>query len=157
MEHSTSIKKTHYSQKVADELTHFLADTYALYLKTQNFHWNVKGPHFYSLHKLFEEQYQDLANAVDEIAERIRALGSYTPASFSQFSQLMSIKEERNEIDAERMVEILIKDHELLSQHATDIIPKAQKAHDEGTADIVIQRSKVHDKAVWMLKSILES
>lgn len=154
MEHTAATKKQ-YSQKVADELTHFLADTYTLYLKTQNFHWNVKGPYFYSLHKLFEEQYQDLASAIDEIAERIRSLGSYTPASFAQYSQLASIKEERNEISAENMIDALAKDHDIMSQHALGIIPKAQKVHDEGTADLLIQRLKVHDKAAWMLKSNL--
>lgn len=154
MEHSTSTKHQ-YSQKVADELTHFLADTYALYLKTQNFHWNVKGADFYSLHKMFEEQYQELALAVDEIAERIRSLGSYTPASFSQFAQLTSIQEEKNEVSAKEMVQKLLKDHEIMSQNAIEMIPKVQKVHDEGTADLLIQRSKAHDKVAWMLKSIL--
>lgn len=154
MEQATNHKLQH-TQKVADELKHFLADTYALYLKTQNFHWNVKGPDFYSLHKMFEEQYQELAAAVDEIAERIRAIGSYAPASFSQFAQLTSIKEEKNELKAEEMINILLKDHEVMSQNATEMIPKAQKAQDEGTADLLIQRAKVHDKVAWMLKSSL--
>src|SRR3989338_11479539 len=101
-------------QKVADELAHFLADTYAVYLKTQNFHWNVKGPLFFSLHKMFEEQYQELATAVDDIAERIRALGCTTPASFAQFSKLTSIKEETLDVNAEDMVKKLLKDHEIL-------------------------------------------
>ena len=152
MEHSTSVKN-HHAQKIADELMHFLADTYVLYLKTQNFHWNVTGPNFFSLHKMFEEQYQELASAIDEIAERIRALGCYTPASFSQYSQLSSLKEERNELTAEMMVQKLLKDHETLAQHALQMIPKAQKFHDEGTADLLIQRSKVHDKTAWMLRS----
>lgn len=154
MEHAATVKN-HHAQKIADELTHFLADTYILYLKTQNFHWNVQGPNFYSLHKMFEEQYTDLAAAVDEIAERIRALGCYTPASFAQYSQLTSLKEEHNEISADIMLQKLIKDHETLSHHALQIIPKAQKAHDEGTADLLIQRAKVHDKTAWMLKSSL--
>lgn len=148
--------KHHYSQKIADELKHFLADTYTLYLKTQNFHWNVKGSDFYSLHKMFEEQYIELAAAVDEIAERLRALGSYTPASFSQFAQLTSIKEEKHEISAKEMLEKLANDHEIMAQNALEMIPKAQKVHDEGTADLLIQRSKVHDKVAWMLKSSLE-
>lgn len=145
--------KHQYSQKVADELKHFLADTYALYLKTQNFHWNVKGVDFYSLHKMFEEQYLELAEAVDEIAERLRAIGSYAPASFSQFAQLTSIEEEKNEISSKEMLQKLAKDHDLMAQNALEMIPKAQKAHDEGTADLLIQRSKVHDKVAWMLKS----
>ncbi len=150
-----AVAKHQYSQKIADELKHFLADTYVLYLKTQNFHWNVKGPEFYSLHKMFEEQYLELAGAVDEIAERIRAIGSHTPASFAQYSQLASLEEEKNEISAKNMLEKLTKDHEIMAQNALEMIPKAQKAHDEGTADLLIQRSKVHDKTAWMLKSSL--
>lgn len=152
MEHATSVKQQH-SQKVADELKHFLADTYALYLKTQNFHWNVKSPNFYSLHKMFEEQYQELAEAVDEIAERIRMLGCHTPASFSQFAHLTSIKEEKIEITAEEMLDKLFRDHEMMSQNALEMIPKAQKAHDEATADLLIKRTAAHDKTAWMLKS----
>lgn len=155
MEHNAVVKQQH-AQKIAEELSHFLADTYVLYLKTQNFHWNVKGPDFYSLHKMFEEQYEELADAVDEIAERIRALGYHTPASFAQYSQLTSIKEERGELSAENMIEKLMKDHETLSQHASHMIPKAQKAHDEGTADLLIQRLKAHDKTAWMLRSSLK-
>ncbi len=152
MEHTATVKN-HHAQKIADELSHFLADTYILYLKTQNFHWNVKGPNFYSLHKMFEEQYQELAAAIDEIAERIRALGCYTPASFAQYSQFTSLKEERGEITAEQMIQKLVKDHETLSQLAAQLIPKAQKVHDEGTADLLIQRLKSHDKTAWMLRS----
>jgi starvation-inducible DNA-binding protein len=140
-------------QKIADELCHYLADTYALYLKTQNFHWNVSGPLFYSLHKMFEEQYTELAASVDEIAERIRSLGCYTPASFGQFSQLMSLKDEKSLLSAEAMVQKLIKDHEILVQASLHLIATAQKAHDEGTADLVIQRLKSHEKTIWMLKS----
>ncbi len=127
-----------------------------LYLKTQNFHWNVKGPYFYSLHKMFEEQYLELAAAIDEIAERIRALDSYTPASFSQFANLSSLKEATSEINAESMVQKLLKDHETMVEHAAMIIVKAQKVHDESTADLLIQRQKVHEKTAWMLKSSLK-
>jgi starvation-inducible DNA-binding protein len=147
--------KTQHLQKVAEELGHFLADTYALYLKTQNFHWNVTGPLFYTLHKMFEEQYLELASAVDEIAERIRSLGGYTPASFSQFNQLSSLKEEKEKVEAVSMVEKLLKDHETLAQHATHLIETAQTAGDEGTADLLIQRLKVHEKFAWMLRSSL--
>src|SRR6266404_1348661 len=105
-------------KEIADSLSQLLADTYTLYLKTQNFHWNVKGPHFYSLHKMFEEQYQELAAAVDEIAERIRALGSYTPASFSQFASLSSLKEATSEINADTIIQKLLKDHEAMMNHA---------------------------------------
>lgn len=150
------INKTQHSQKVADELIHYLADTYALYLKTQNFHWNVTGPYFYSFHKMFEAQYEELAQAVDEIAERIRALGSFTPASFGQFAQMSSIKDEKTGISAETMVNKLMKDHETLAQQASRLIVTAQKAHDEGTADLLIQRLKAHEKTAWMLKSTLQ-
>jgi starvation-inducible DNA-binding protein len=142
-------------QKVSEELGHFLADTYALYLKTQNFHWNITGPLFYTLHKMFEEHYLELALAVDEIAERIRSLGGYTPASFSQFSQLTSLKEEKEKVEATAMVEKLLKDHETLAQHAIHLIATAQTAGDEGTADLLIQRLKVHEKFAWMLRASL--
>ncbi len=155
MQHISSAK-TASSSKIADELTHFLADTYTLYLKTQNFHWNVKGPNFYSLHKMFETQYQELAAAIDELAEQIRALGSYTPASFSQFTNLSSLKEATSAISAENMIQELLKDHETMVSHAGIIITKAQKAHDESTADILIQRQKAHEKTAWMLKSSLK-
>ncbi len=154
MVHSIAAKNSPCT-KIADELTHFLADSYLLYLKTQNFHWNVTGPNFYSLHKLFEEQYQELALAVDEIAERIRSLGCFTRASFSEFSTLSSLKEEKHEVDAQNMLKKLMLDHETLSKHASHLIPKFQKSGDEGTADLLIQRMKSHDKAAWMLKSSL--
>ncbi|MCD6038986.1 MAG: starvation/stationary phase protection protein [Gammaproteobacteria bacterium] len=149
--------KTSDSQKMAEELIHFLADTYTLYLKTQNFHWNVKSPYFHSLHKMFEEQYQELAVAIDEIAERVRSLGCYTPASFSQFANLTSLQEATSELSAKKMLEELFKDHEIMADHAAMVIVKAQKTHDEGTADLLIQRQKVHQKAAWMLKSSLEN
>lgn len=145
--------KTQHLQKVSEELGHFLADTYTLYLKTQNFHWNVTGPFFYTLHKMFEEQYLELALALDEIAERIRSLGGYTPASFSQFCQLTSLKEEKGRTEATAMVEKLLKDHETLAQHAMHLIETAQAADDEGTADLLIQRLKAHEKFAWMLRS----
>jgi starvation-inducible DNA-binding protein len=154
MQHETSIKNKHLD-KVAEELGHFLADTYALYLKTQNFHWNVTGPLFHTLHKMFEEQYQDLGTAIDEIAERIRSLGAYAPASFSQFSQLTSLKEEKEKIDAAAMIDKLLNDHEIMAQHAVHLIATAQSADDEGTADLLIQRLKTHEKFAWMLRSSL--
>ncbi|MCC2666333.1 MAG: ferritin-like domain protein DpsA family [Gammaproteobacteria bacterium] len=154
MQHVTAVK-TPDTHKVADELIHCLADTYLLYLKTQNFHWNVKGSQFYFLHKMFEEQYQALAIAVDDIAERIRALGCYTPASFSQFSNLSSLKEVTTELNAETMIEKLLQDHEIMIDHLTSIITKAQQAQDEGTADLLIQRLKEHEKTAWMLRSTL--
>ncbi len=143
------------SKKIADGLSSLLADTYTLYVKTQNFHWHVTGENFYSLHKMFEEQYQELALAVDEIAERIRALGYHAPASFSQFLKLTSLKEELGTPSAEEMVKQLAGDHKTLSKNATKALPAAQKAEDEATVDLLISRVKEHEKISWMLNSSL--
>ncbi|MDR3491051.1 MAG: DNA starvation/stationary phase protection protein [Gammaproteobacteria bacterium] len=151
----SSTKNAH-TQKVADELTHYLADTYLLYLKTQNFHWNVTGPNFHSLHLLFESQYQELTAAVDLIAERIRALGSVTPASFSHFIKLSSLKEENGVPNATHMISQLLHDHETISHHAQIIFTVAEKNNDQATMDMLIQRMQEHDKAAWMLRSLLE-
>jgi starvation-inducible DNA-binding protein len=148
--------KNHYSQKVADELMHLLADTYTLYLKTQGFHWNVTGMHFHSLHLMFEEQYKELAEAVDVIAERIRALKCETPASFHNFLKLTSLKEENGVPATKDMLKQLLRDHEFVSQHAYVIFNKAQKTHDEGTMDLLIERIRAHEKTAWMLRSCLE-
>jgi starvation-inducible DNA-binding protein len=154
MEPVTAIKN-HTFQKIAEELAHFLADTYLLYLKTQNFHWNVRGPAFYSLHKMFEEQYVELAQATDELAERMRALGSIAPATFSEFLKLTSLTEDRGDLKAEEMIKKLVKDHEMLAVHALHILEKAQKVQDEATVDLLIQRIAIHQKTAWMLKSSL--
>lgn len=145
-----------HSQKIADELSHFLADTYTLYLKTQNYHWNVAGPNFYALHLMFEAQYKELADAIDIIAERIRALGSHTPASFSEYAKLSSIKEETHTVSADEMIKKLMKDHETLSHQANIMLSKAEKNHDQGTMDMLIQRIREHDKTAWMLRSTIE-
>lgn len=141
--------------KVADELAHLLSDTYTLYLKTQNFHWNVTGPLFHSLHIMFEGQYQELADAVDEIAERIRALGAFAPASYTEFSKLSSIKEAKGQYSSEEMIKTLLQDHETLAHLITSIVTKAQQAEDEGTIDLLIGRAKSHEKTAWMLRSSL--
>jgi starvation-inducible DNA-binding protein len=148
--------KNNHAQKIADELMHFLADTYALYLKTQNFHWNVTGANFHSLHKMFEEQYNELAAAVDIIAERIRALKCSVPATFSQFMKLTSLKEVTGMPSAKEMLKHLMKDHETLVQHAYIVMTKAQKAHDEATIDLLIERIREHEKTTWMLRSSIE-
>jgi starvation-inducible DNA-binding protein len=148
--------KNNHAQKIADELMHFLADTYALYLKTQNFHWNVTGANFHSLHKMFEEQYNELATAVDIIAERIRSLRCNVPASFSQFMKLTSIKEVQGTPAAKDMLKLLMKDHETIVQHAYIVLTKAQKAHDEATIDLLIERIREHEKTIWMLRSSIE-
>lgn len=147
--------RTQHASKIADELSHFLADTYVVYLKTQNFHWNVTGPNFAALHKLFEEQYQQLADAVDVIAERIRALGETAPASLSEFQKLTSIKEETGTPSAENMLRKLAKDHEVLVEHANIVFTKAEKAADQATMDLLIERIREHEKTIWMLKSSL--
>jgi len=145
-----------YRTHVADSLAHLLADTYVLYLKTQNFHWNVTGPHFSEYHKLFEEQYQQLAGATDVIAERLRALDIIAPASFSQFLMLTSIKEAEGDLPAQSMIQKLLYDHELIAKQLTKMFVWAQKENDEVTLDLFIQRKTEHDKTAWMLRSLLE-
>lgn len=153
----TSPRTHKHAQKIADELTHLLADTYTLYLKTQNYHWNVTGPYFPQLHKLFEEQYEELAEAVDIVAERIRALDCHTPASFTEFQKLTSLKDETGaHISYEKMIRNLLKDHETISHHLLIIFEKAEQANDQATIDMLTERMRAHDKTAWMLRSSLE-
>ena len=128
---------------IADGLSHLLADTYTLYLTTHNFHWNVTGPMFSTLHQMFMAQYTELWNAVDPIAERIRSLGHRAPGSYSQF-------------DALAMVRILVAGHEAVARTARNIFPVADRAHDEPTADLLTQRLAIHEQTAWMLRSLLE-
>lgn len=144
------------SKTVAGELAKLLADSYLLYLKTQNFHWNVKSVHFHSLHLMFEGQYQELAEAVDVVAERIRALGHPTPATFKQFSKLSDIKEPLDVPTGPEMVTQLLADHETICRNLRASIKNVQKANDEGTADLMIARLQAHEKTAWMLRSTLE-
>lgn len=154
---ASPLMQNQHLQQIADELTHLLADTYTLYLKTQNFHWNVTGPFFPQLHKLFEEQYIELADAVDVIAERIRALGGHAPASFSEFQKLSSLKDETNKnIEAMTMVSKLLDDHDTLAHHLLIIFDKAEQADDQGTVDMLTERLRAHEKMAWMLRSSLE-
>jgi starvation-inducible DNA-binding protein len=139
-------------KKIADGLKVFLANTYALYLGTQNAHWNYEGPHFYSLHILFEKQYEELAEAVDEIAERIRALGFFAPASFASFQELSMIQGKKN-LPSEEMAKDLIHGHEKLLCHARDLCDLAEKERDGGSTDLLGRRLGVHEKFIWMLKS----
>lgn len=150
-----SNKKQILLEKVADELTHLLADTYTVYLKTQNFHWNVTGPHFPALHALFETQYEELAEANDVIAERIRALGGIAPASFSEFQKLSSLKDSSGKLSAEQMIKTLLKDHETILHHLDIIFAQAEKANDQGTVDMLTERMRAHEKTAWMLRSSL--
>lgn len=146
-------------QKIAEELMSLLANMYILSLKTQNFHWNVTGPYFPQLHKLFEEQYDELADAVDVVAERIRALNCYAPASFSEFQKLASLKEElgNQKISSELMIKKLMQDHEMISQQLLSIFEKASATNDQATLDLLTERMRAHDKAAWMLRSSINA
>jgi starvation-inducible DNA-binding protein len=141
---------------IADGLSHLLADSYTLYLKTHNFHWNVTGPMFNTLHLMFEGQYTELATAVDEIAERIRALGHPAPGSYAQFTKLSKVKEETGTPAAEEMIKQLVEAHETVARTARSVFPTAEEASDEPTADLLTQRLQVHEKTAWMLRSLLE-
>jgi starvation-inducible DNA-binding protein len=136
-----------------DGLSLMLADTYVLYLKTQNFHWNVTGPHFSALHAMFEEQYKQLAEAVDVIAERIRALRAPAPASFTQFLKLASLEEADNNLNADQMVKELLSDHEAIAKSISKLFSVMQECGDEVTLDLLIERKNEHDKTAWMLRS----
>lgn len=144
------------SAKVIEALEKLLADSYTLQLKTQNYHWNVTGPSFNSLHLLFETQYTDLSTAVDEIAERIRALGGKTPGSFKAFSKLASIKEETESPKATEMVKNLAKDQETIVASAEKVLKAAEEIGDEPTVDLAIGRQQLHQKNAWMLHAHLE-
>lgn len=141
---------------IVEGLSKVLADSYTLYLKTHNYHWNVKGPMFQTLHLMFEGQYTELATAVDDIAERIRALGERAPGSYTEFSQLTSIEEDMDPPSAKQMIANLVTSHETLIRTARDVFPKAEKAADEVTADLMTQRIQIHEKTAWMLRSLLD-
>jgi starvation-inducible DNA-binding protein len=140
---------------VAQELTKVLADSFAVYLKTHGYHWNVRGPEFFSFHNLLEQQYRDIWAALDEIAERIRALGVLAPQSFSGFGNLTSIKDGDPEKDAIPMLKELLKDHETLIATARRAFEAADAAGDEASADLMTQRLAAHEKFAWMLRSTL--
>ena len=141
-------------EQTGDALSKVLADTFSLYLKTQNFHWNITGPMFNTLHAMFEEQYIDLRDAADEIAERMRALGVYAPGSYSQFIDLSAVKDQTGVPDAMAMVKELLADHELVSKTARSALQTAEQAGDDASADMMIARMQVHDKTAWMLRSL---
>ncbi len=142
-------------QKLAEGLSRLLADSYTLYLKTHNFHWNVEGPMFNTLHLMFEGQYTELATAVDEIAERIRALGERAPGSYSRYGALTSIEEGNGDEAAEEMIRQLVLGHEAVARTARSVFPVADEASDEPTADLLTQRMQIHEKTAWMLRSML--
>jgi starvation-inducible DNA-binding protein len=142
-------------EEIATQLSKLLADSYTLYLKTHNYHWNVTGPLFNTLHLMFEGQYTELATAVDEIAERIRALGIKAPGTYSQFAKLTSIDEGSGDESAEEMIRQLVIGQEAVIRTAREAFPAADAAHDEPTADLLTQRMQVHEKNAWMLRSML--
>jgi starvation-inducible DNA-binding protein len=142
---------------IANGLSKLLADTYTLYLTTHNFHWNVTGPMFNSLHTMFMGQYTELWNAVDLIAERIRSLDFMAPGSYKQFQNLTSLPDvPANPPKAEEMIKILIEGHEAVAKNARSIFAIASKADDQPTADLLTQRLNIHEKTAWMLRSLLE-
>ncbi len=142
-------------REIAEGLSHLLADTYTLYLKTHNYHWNVVGPMFNTLHLMFEEQYNELALAVDLIAERIRALGEHAPATYREYGELASVTEDTDRPDAEEMIRRLMLGQETVARTARSVFPVAARADDESTADLLTQRLQVHEKTAWMLRSML--
>lgn len=142
-------------QDIADGLSRLLADTYTLYLKTHNFHWNVTGPMFNTLHLMFETQYNELALAVDEIAERIRALGFAAPGSYAAYAKLSSIPEAEDVPVAEDMIRQLAEAQETVVRTAREVFPTAEAGHDEATADLLTQRMQLHERNAWMLRSMI--
>lgn len=143
------------SKKVAEALSHLLADSYTLYTKTHGYHWNVTGPMFTTLHTLFEVEYTELALAVDEIAERIRAVGEVAPGSYSQFTKLATVKEAKGVPKAEDMVRELVADQQLIVEAAKKVVAAAEAAGDNPSADLGVRRMEVHQKNAWMLRSHL--
>ena len=142
---------------IAEGLSRLLADSYTLYLKTHNYHWNVTGPQFNTLHTMFEAQYTELATAVDEIAERIRALGITAPGSYREFAELTSVEESVGGESADEMIRQLVAGQETIVRTAREAFPAADEANDEPTADLLTQRMQIHEKNAWMLRSMLET
>jgi starvation-inducible DNA-binding protein len=143
-------------KQIAGGLSRVLADSYTLYLKTHNFHWNVTGPMFQTLHLMFETQYNELALAVDLVAERIRALGFPAPGSYKQFARLSAIKEDDGVPKAQEMIRHLVEGHETVARTAREVFLAADGAGDQPTCDLLTQRMQVHEKTAWMLRSLLE-
>lgn len=140
---------------IAQAVSRVLADTYTLYLKTHNYHWNVTGPQFNDLHAMFMVQYTELWTAVDLIAERVRSLGHFAPGSYSAFGKLTSIKEDEGVPVATQMIENLLLGHETVARTCRQAFPAAEQAKDQPTMDLLTQRLQVHEKTAWMLRSLL--
>ena len=142
--------------KIVEGLSRLLADSYTLYLKTHNFHWNVTGPMFQTLHLMFQTQYTELWNNIDLIAERIRSLDAPAPGTYEEFSKLASIRETTGVPKAQEMIRILLEGHEAVTRTARQVFPAAEKGGDQPTMDLLTQRMEVHEKTAWMLRSLLE-
>lgn len=140
--------------KIAEGLKRLLADSYTLYLQTHNFHWNVEGPQFRDLHLMFEEQYTELATAVDEVAERIRALDVAAPGTYKEFARLSSIEEVEGVPDSGTMLKLLTHAHEQVVKTCRDVLKRAQDANDESTASLASDRMRIHEKTAWMLRAL---
>lgn len=145
----------HDRKAIAEGLSKLLADSYTLYLKTHNYHWNVTGPMFKTLHIMFEEQYTELAIAVDDIAERIRQLGEFAPGSYRAYAELTSIPEETGHPSAEKMIENLVLGQEAVIKRARSLVSLVEESQDEPTLDLLTQRMQVHEKTAWMLRSLI--
>ncbi|HMV45028.1 MAG TPA: Dps family protein [Leptospiraceae bacterium] len=143
-------------KNIAEGLKSLLSDTYMLYLKTHGYHWNVTGPMFDSLHKMFMDQYTELWNAIDPIAERIRSLGFYAPGTYAEMSKLTSVKEDTKVPKAQDMIKNTIIGHETVIRTAREIFDVAEKGKDQATMDLLTQRLDIHEKTAWMLRSLLE-
>ena len=141
--------------EIAKGLARLEADTFSLYLKTHNFHWNVTGPMFQTLHLMFEEQYNELWTAVDLIAERIRSLGVFAPGTYSEFQKLSSIQETSGTPEATEMIRLLVEGHETAARTAREVFTTADEANDQPTADLMTERMQQHEKTAWMLRSLL--
>ena len=143
-------------QAIAKGLSRLLADTYVVYLKTHNFHWNVEGPMFQTLHQMFMDQYTEAWNAIDLVAERIRSLGHYAPGTYREYLELSRVKETPGVPKAQAMVQLLIEGQEAVVRTARELLPLAERADDQPTLDLLTQRMQVHEKNAWMLRSLLK-
>ena len=141
---------------IAKGLSRLLADTYVVYLKTHNFHWNVEGPMFQTLHQMFMDQYTEAWNAIDLVAERIRSLGHYAPGTYREYLELARVKETPGVPKAAQMVKLLIDGQEAVVKTARELLPVAERADDQPTLDLLTQRMQVHEKNAWMLRSLLK-
>ena len=141
---------------IAKGLSRLLADTYVVYLKTHNFHWNVEGPMFQTLHQMFMEQYTEAWNAIDLVAERIRSLGHYAPGTYREYLELARVKETSGVPKAGQMVKLLIEGQEAVVKTAREVLPLAEDADDQPTLDLLTQRMQIHEKNAWMLRSLLK-